>query len=66
MAHFKFVGDENGEGPDLMMAFGCVFRKGESVAVLDKAVIAKLEGNSHFQKVDGRTVKKKTKNGDES
>ena len=60
MPAFKFIGDPNGgDDPDGMVAFGHVFPKGEPVMVEDKSAIAKLEANSHFQKVDGRTLKKK-------
>lgn len=48
---FKFVGDHEGHGPHGMTAFGYDFSQGP-VTVEAQAVIAKLEGNSHFEEVE--------------
>lgn len=69
---FEYIGGKDGEGPDVLRAWGHVFKR--DVPVKIEAVIVngnkigeahisgKLRGNSHFREVDGRSRKKK--NGD--
>jgi hypothetical protein len=53
MPRFKFIGDPSDKfsGPDVLELFGMKFPKGKPVGVKDKAHIAKLRGNSHFEEV---------------
>jgi hypothetical protein len=60
MATFAFIGDprHNGQGPqgegsEVMTAFGLSFPQGESVEVEDEATARKLRGNSHFKEHTG-------------
>ena len=48
---FRFIGDADGDGPEVLTAFGLSFPKGQPVEVTDAAIQAKLEGNSHFERV---------------
>lgn len=50
MAMFKYIGDN-----ERTECFGVAFQKGKPSKVDDPRAIAKLENNSEFQKVDGRT-----------
>jgi hypothetical protein len=64
---FIYIGDpgRNGDGPDPIHMLGVRFNKGEPVSVMDDAIIAKLQGNSHFEVY--KTVlkpKKAASNGD--
>lgn len=56
--HFVFKGDpaDPKGGPGSVDLFGYHFPMNEPVKVdeKDKRAIAKLEGNSHFEKADGR------------
>lgn len=47
---FVYIGDQTQENEALEAkeAFGLMFEPGEAVEVTDPAIIAKLEGNSHF------------------
>ena len=46
---FKFIGDLDGHGPDVIELFGYTFPKGEPVSVDDEFVIGKLSQNHHFE-----------------
>lgn len=64
MALYRFIGDD-GDGPEIMVAFGLTFPKGEAVRVADEKTIFKLSGNSHFEKVTApEPAKRKTRRGD--
>lgn len=57
----RFVGDvkRNGEGPEVIQAFGLAFLKGAWVGVddLDPVSLKKLQGNSHFEVGEGKAGK---------
>ena len=57
----RFVGDvkRNGEGPEVIQAFGLAFLKGAWVGVddLDPVSLRKLQGNSHFEVSEGKAGK---------
>ena len=57
MVMFKYIGDpdHDGEGPDTIEAYGCQFVPGEPTDVTEDFAIKKLDGNSHFERVDGRS-----------
>ena len=73
---FEYIGDpsRDGQGPDVLRAWGHVFKKGvpvkiETVVVggnkiTEGHITKKLKGNSHFREVDGRT-KEAAAGGDE-
>ncbi len=44
--------------PESVDMFGIHFTKGEPVKVEDSATAKKLQGNSHFEEVDGRVKQK--------
>lgn len=50
-ARFRGDPERNGSGPEVIEAFGLVFRKGEWTAVTtsDPVQLRKLRGNSHFE-----------------
>lgn len=50
MPKFKFTGDGRND-PEAVELFGITFPINKGVTVEDPAVIAKLEGNSHFAEV---------------
>lgn len=60
MAHFKYIGDPatNGSGPAIVEVFGCLFEKGRATEVSDPKAEKKLSRNGHFEKVDGRSMRK--------
>ena len=53
MPAFRFVGDphRNGDGPDIIEAFGHAFVRDSGTEVADPVSVAKLRGNSHFAEV---------------
>lgn len=57
---FVFCGDPNSpnEALETKEAFGLVFEPGEAVEVEDPAIIAKLQGNSHFAE-EGKAPERK-------
>lgn len=68
MKYFRYIGDpaHGGDGPEIVECHGHRFVKGsDPVQVSDAHAMMKLDGSSHFVRVDGRTMKKK-KNADES
>ena len=58
-ARFKGDPNRNGEGPEVLEAFGLTFLKGAWVGVddLDPAQLRKLQGNSHFEVGEGKAGK---------
>lgn len=70
---FEYIGGKDGHGPDVLRAWGHVFKRGSPVKVetvvvngnkiTEAHISGKLRGNSHFREVDGRSKAVK-KNGD--
>lgn len=58
-ARFKGDPNRNGEGPEVLEAFGLTFLKGAWVGVddLDPVSLRKLQGNSHFEVSEGKAAK---------
>jgi hypothetical protein len=58
-ARFKGDPNRNGEGPEVLEAFGLTFLKGAWVGVddLDPVSLRKLHGNSHFEVSEGKAGK---------
>ena len=58
-ARFKGDPNRNGEGPEVLEAFGLTFLKGAWVGVddLDPVSLRKLQGNSHFEVSEGKAGK---------
>lgn len=58
-ARFKGDPNRNGEGPEVLEAFGLTFLKGAWVGVddLDPVQLRKLQGNSHFEVSEGKAGK---------
>lgn len=58
MAYYRFLGDplHGREGPPVVTVFGHRFEMGEPVKIEDSAVCKKLDGNGHFEKIDGRST----------
>ena len=58
-ARFKGDPNRNGEGPEVLEAFGLTFLKGAWVGVddLDPVSLRKLHGNSHFEVSEGKAAK---------
>ena len=58
-ARFKGDPNSNGEGPEVLEAFGLTFLKGAWVGVddLDPVSLRKLHGNSHFEVSEGKAGK---------
>ena len=58
-ARFKGDPNRNGEGPEVLEAFGLTFLKGAWVGVddLDPVSLRKLQGNSHFEVGEGKAGK---------
>ena len=58
-ARFKGDPNRNGEGPEVLEAFGLTFLKGAWVGVddLDPVSLRKLQGNSHFEISEGKASK---------
>lgn len=58
-ARFKGDPNRNGEGPEVLEAFGLTFLKGAWVGVddLDPVQLRKLQGNSHFEISEGKAGK---------
>ena len=58
-ARFKGDPNRNGEGPEVLQAFGLTFLKGAWVGVddLDPVSLRKLQGNSHFEVSEGKAGK---------
>lgn len=54
MASFIFVGDpkHRGDGPQSIDVLGHSFSRTKPTAVTNDAIIKKLEGNGHFERVD--------------
>lgn len=49
MPHFRYIGDRDGSGPEVTVAFGHPFIKnGAPVEVRDAHAARKLSGNHHF------------------
>ncbi len=58
-ARFKGDPNRNGEGSEVIEAFGLTFLKGAWVGVddLDPVSLRKLQGNSHFEVGEGKAAK---------
>ncbi len=58
---FQYIGDpkDPNEPLETKEAFGMTFEPGEAVEVTDEAVIAKLQGNSHFAEEGKEPARKK-------
>lgn len=58
MPRYRFIGDpqDGYQGPDLFMWQGIEFSRDEWAEVTDPDFIAKLDGNSHFERDDGGTI----------
>lgn len=58
-ARFKGDPNRNGEGPEVLEAFGLTFLKGAWVGVddLDPVSLRKLQGNPHFEVSEGKAPK---------
>ncbi len=54
--YLRFVGDANGEGPDVIEAFGYEFAKHGGAVLVEGAALEKLSRNSHFERVGPPTL----------
>ena len=50
MKSITFIGDpRDGDGPQIISMWGMMFEKGRAEMCDDAAIVAKAEGNSHFE-----------------